>query len=134
MNSLSIPSSQGGRTFSLSKRKRDYFDASISGDSLSAKRTIYSYFYEDAFIELFDYMATNWKGWTGEKTWESVEGELKLTATSDKLGHVTLLINLRNQNSEDNWAVQAPIFLDSGNLDEIARKVRSFFCVSEIQA
>lgn len=57
----------------------------------------------------------------------AIEGDLDLTATSDTLGHIRLDIILRNNNPEDDWKVDAPVYLDAGGLEALASKVRTFF-------
>jgi hypothetical protein len=34
--------------------------------------------------------AKDWKGWVGAKTWKSIEGELRLELTTDRLGQSCL--------------------------------------------
>lgn len=35
-----------------------------------------------------------WRGWDGKKSWRAIEGELEIDATSDRTGHVTLVVRI----------------------------------------
>lgn len=127
MEPVIIKSTRGGRTLTFSNRNGDYFDAELAGDSISAKKGIWGYTDTAFLIDLFDSFARDWKGWEGERHWAAIEGDLDLTATSDRLGHIRLDVVLLNNGSEDDWKVDAPVYLDAGSLDALASKVRVFF-------
>jgi hypothetical protein len=127
MDSVTIKSTRGQRSLTFSNRNGDYFDAEIAGDGISAKKGIYGYTDTALLADLFDSLARDWKGWTEERHWASIEGELDLTASSDSLGHIRLDMVILSNHPEDNWTVTAPVYLDAGALDAIAIKVRSFF-------
>lgn len=111
----------------FSNRNGDYFDAELAGDSISAKKGIWGYTDTAFLIDLFDSFARDWKGWEGARHWAAIEGDLDLTATSDTLGHIRLDVILCNNNPEDDWKVDAPVYLDAGGLEALASKVRTFF-------
>jgi len=77
----------------------------------------------------FDDLAAHWTGWEGERQWSSVEGDLKLVCTSDQQGLVSLNVTLRSGPYLDDWTVQADIYIDAGQLKEIADKIKSFLHV-----
>jgi len=54
-------------------------------------------------------MADAWRGWEGEQSWSSLEGDLAVTAKHD--GHVMLQIQIRD--SLD-WAANAELAIDPG--------------------
>src|ERR1700691_5899488 len=74
----------------------EYLRASLSGSGLKASATGVYLYDAQGLAQFFQDMAANWKGWEGEKTWSSIEGEFGLAATSDRLGHITLRIRLRS--------------------------------------
>ena len=74
----------------------------------------------------FEELASEWKGWTGEKEWSSVEGDFSLSCTSDGLGHVAMRVTLKSGLYEDDWSVQAVIHVDGGQLAELAVKAKAF--------
>jgi hypothetical protein len=49
-----------------------------------------------ALVGFFTDLAEPWKGWTGEKTWHSVEHDLELAATNDARGHCSLSVTIRD--------------------------------------
>src|SRR5437870_13106095 len=74
-----------------------------------------------------DIAAENWRGWHGAKTQESLEGHLRLSCTSDGLGHVTVRVYLRGDMTGADWRVEGSVYLEAGQLDEIARAARENF-------
>ncbi len=46
--------------------------------------------------DFFDGLAASWRGWEGERQWESPEYDLTIRATSDALGHNLLEIVVRD--------------------------------------
>jgi hypothetical protein len=70
-------------------------------------------------------MAESWKGWQGEKVWQSLEGELRIACSVDALGHVkasvTILAGLPRR-----WEVHAVLYTESGALDGLAREAEAF--------
>lgn len=78
--------------------------------------------------EFFASIADDWRGWTGEKTWASVEDELSLRATHDGLGHITIVAELRRTFDPParEWLARGAIQLDAGALDAVARAAAAF--------
>ena len=71
--------------------------------------------YATGFDELtgfFGGLASDWRGWQGERAYESLERDLRLTATHD--GHVRLAVQLHQSNVSDGWSAAAVIRLDPG--------------------
>jgi len=86
---------------------------------------VYAY-YSEGLADVFDEMAREWRGWSGCKHWESLEGELKLSFTADGKGHVTVAIQLSQSLYPDSWRVQATSLIEAGQLDELANSMRQF--------
>ena len=63
----------------------------------------------DGLVRFFRSMADAWRGWEGEQSWSSLEGDLAVTAKHD--GHVMLQIQIRD--SLD-WAANAELAIDPG--------------------
>jgi hypothetical protein len=55
------------------------------------------------------------------------EGELDLRCTQDRAGHVSLRVALRPGPAHEDWAVQATIMAEAGQLEELARRASLFF-------
>ncbi len=76
--------------------------------------------------EWFGALAADWRGWDGQRTWHSIEGTLRLTATHDGLGTVLLYVHLKRSTCEADWAIDGPVWLDAGALPAVARAARAF--------
>jgi hypothetical protein len=76
--------------------------------------------------EFFADLAREWRGWSGEKIWQPIEGGLRLSARHDGLGHVTLRTTLQQDAYPDGWRFEATLKLDAGTLDATARDAASF--------
>ena len=70
-------------------------------------------------------LAENWRGWEGTRSWQSLEGELELSATSDRLGHVALQVRL-DEGAPSRWRAYGTISLEAGQLDSIAAAAKTF--------
>jgi hypothetical protein len=73
--------------------------------------------YANGFDELggfFRGLAADWRGWPGERTYESIEHELRLTATHN--GHVRLAVQLCQSSLPDRygWSASGVFRLDPG--------------------
>jgi len=79
-----------------------------------------------ALAEFFDDLARDWRGWTGDRVFTSVEHDLVLRATHDGSGHVLLWVRLGTHVADDakSWLVSAPLALEAGQLEPLAASVR----------
>jgi hypothetical protein len=106
----------------------EYFNVKLSSPIYFGKKQVYLYDGPKGLIELFDKMAKNCTGWKKEIIWGSIENDLSITAISDKLGHITLKIELQQVNiDEDNWVLKGQILIESGQLEQIANDIKLFF-------
>ena len=133
-DSVVIRSATSSKTLTLSEPESlklpsgtEYFRATLTDDNLSASAKIYAYQPHGHITTLFDRLAVNWRGWSGEEQWASLEGELTLKCTRKKTGKVKLEITLLSGHYEDDWSVQAQVFIEPNQLDEIALEMRQFF-------
>lgn len=68
-------------------------------------------------------LANNWKGWEGEKKFETYESELIIEASHDGRGHIDLQVYLStNQEPRNPWNVKALIELEAGDLERLAKE------------
>lgn len=94
----------------------------------SATRVVWFPLDEPGLDRFFTWCARDWKGWTGTRTWSTVEGEFALTCESDRLGHVTLTVEIASSGGiYDSWTLRARLGLDAGALERIAREFEHFF-------
>ncbi|WP_367312980.1 DUF6228 family protein [Demequina zhanjiangensis] len=92
----------------------DYVSVTIEGPDLSASRQVYGG-WSEGFAHLGRYFATlaeGWRGWDGERTFESVESDLRLAATHD--GRVHLAVMLWESTEPRGWQAQAQLRIDAG--------------------
>ena len=73
-----VNSRDHGATLRLHAYDRDHFIAELRGLNLVAQARVYSYM-STGLAEMFAEMAADWRGWPGEKSWSSLEGELHLS-------------------------------------------------------
>ena len=76
--------------------------------------------YATGFTELvgfFRELAADWRGWRGERIYESMEHELRLTASHD--GHVRIAVQLHRSNLPEEWSASGAFSVDPG--EELTR-------------
>lgn len=89
-------------------------EVSLRTPGLEASLQVVSH-YADDFDELvgfFQGLADDWRGWRGERVYESLEHELRLTATHD--GHVRLAVQMAPTGDPDGWSASGILRLDPG--------------------
>lgn len=121
----SYPSSK----LSFSNFSQDYFDVTLETPSLKATKRVFVYHYRSSngFVEFFEELASGQCPWEGTRSWETLEGELTLSAKCSALGTVVLQVVLLNETAEqDSWSVTCTMYFDSGALSEFARQARMF--------
>lgn len=72
-------------------------------------------------------LAEHWRGWTGAKTHESLEGHLRVSCTMDRVGHVELRVYLRGDMGSSDWRAENTIYLEAGQLEAIAGAAAEYF-------
>ncbi|MEO8881932.1 MAG: DUF6228 family protein [Devosia sp.] len=113
-------------SFSIERRERGevefltrYSDSHFGGQIVSSD------YMSGSPAELFRAMATEWRGWEGEKGWEDLEGRLKLRAVIDSLGHVNLSVEMTRYSPLGKLAGEVNI--DAGQLEDIAIEMEALF-------
>jgi Family of unknown function (DUF6228) len=125
MAALRVESNQDGSFLLIDRAsRRGYYQAELRCRALQAAVEFYG---EDVrpVGDLFSELAADWRGWEGERAWNSLEGEVKLRATHDKLGTAALTVELRSDVYVDAgylWTATGLLFLDAGALDGLARQ------------
>jgi hypothetical protein len=123
---FSIHSASSNKELVLSHRKGDYFQAQLRG-VVESRIRVYSYLKEDHLIAFFKGLAAKVRPWEGELSWESLEGELSISATCSTLGHVLFKVKLWGETgSPEAWRVDTGITYDFGQLMALARSVEKF--------
>ena len=116
------------------RRPIERFKVRLAQADLSADARVYLAETEHHPGRFFDQMASNWRGWTGELSWESVDAALCLRAQQDRAGHVLIRITLSSGSSDADWTVHASLAAEAGQLDALAREAASFFGMASERA
>lgn len=103
------------------------FCVRVTDHNLSAIGQVYAGYAPSHPAGLFADMAAQWSGWPDALTWDSLEGELSLSCTHDRLGHVAIRVELRSGHMDDDWRVKATVLAEAGQLEAIARRAAAFF-------
>lgn len=104
--------------------------ADLRSEGLTATRGVvnnYATGFED-LAEFFEGIADDWRGWTGERDWRSVEGDLTIMARHE-YGHVQLRVGVRDARpgwGNHGWTASADLTIEPGEqLTRIAMDVRA---------
>ena len=88
--------------------------------------------YAVTFNDLIDYLkslAADWRGWQGERSYESLEDDLRLTSSHDGR-HVRLAVTLRQSAVPDGWSASAVLSVDPGEqMSAIASDVEALLSI-----
>ncbi|MEO8002398.1 MAG: DUF6228 family protein [Arenimonas sp.] len=126
MQSIDIKSCDDATTLTFTLLSSDSeqiaFSAQISGAPFVGQVDSSTYFCGPPTL-LFQEMARDWRGWSGTKEWRALDGELSIVASSDSLGHVTLITEMSYQSR--NFTLSAKLILEAGQLDQVLRAVNS---------
>ena len=108
----------------LSQPDRDTYLATLShGDLRSHERV--NHLCEGGFAAFWARLSDSWRGWDGRIEWESLEAQLVLGATSDRLGHVGLEVELCH-GAPPVWSARSWLVLEAGQLESLATQAARF--------
>jgi hypothetical protein len=118
-------SADGTERVELKAVSRDFIAVTVTGANLSASAEVAHIGGGDGLNSYWADLAQSWRGWTGEKTWRSLEGDLAFSATSDRTGPVTLKVTLA-YGAPWRWQTQAVLAIEAGQLDGLAAAALAF--------
>lgn len=121
---LQIRSVSDGSLFEIEPDGSDYLVARIRSPKVSAEIRVWLYEDAQSLVAFFVAMAAQWRGWSDEKAWASLEGELELRATIDRAGHVKIDIRMQNTLGGNPWSLVSSIDTEAGQLEAIAKQAR----------
>jgi hypothetical protein len=127
MDSTVIKSGNTAATLTFSERDGGYFFVTYESPSVKLRKRVWGYTDCEFLVNLFEFIAKEWKGWDGAQEWASIEGEFGISATCDNLGHVMLTITIKEFDGPEVWSSQVSLGLDAGQTENIAKKVGQFF-------
>lgn len=89
-------------------------DLSVTAElqGLRASKDVHDIDGWSALLSFFEELALNWRGWDGDKTFDSLEGDFQLSAKHD--GHVRLSFELTQFERPTTWAAKGELTLDPG--------------------
>jgi hypothetical protein len=121
-----ITSNNAGDRLVIDPDRPDYWTARLECSELQAHHRFYE-IHIDSLAHFLTGLASDWRGWDGERVWKSLESDVELKATHDGRGTVALTVILRNDlfdaRTERGWRAEALLTLDAGTaLDELARE------------
>lgn len=89
-------------------------EVSLRTPGLDASLQVVSHYASgfDDLVAFFQGLAAGWRGWRGERTYESLEHDLRLAATHD--GHIRLAVRMSRTSEPDGWTASAVLRLDPG--------------------
>jgi len=99
----------------------------VTDHHLSAEIDVYAGYLMGHPAPFFADLARQWTGWSGELVWQSLEGELTLRCSRDRVGHCFLRVELRPGQMPVDWRVVATILIEAGQLEGIGRRAGLYF-------
>jgi hypothetical protein len=78
----------------------------------------------------FANLAQEWHGWDGARRWSTHAEQLRLEATTDRLGHVSLHVVLQRSTGE--WTIEGDVALDAGQLAAIAEEAGALLATTNL--
>jgi Family of unknown function (DUF6228) len=103
------------------------FSVRVTDHNLSAVTGVYAGYVHSNPVKLFADMARQWRGWKGELSWSSLDSEMTLACSRDRLGHVAIRVRLRPRHMPYDWQVEATVMTEAGQLEAIAKRATLFF-------
>jgi hypothetical protein len=126
VDTASFKSPEDGSVLSMSVTRRydgeTDFDVSIQTPWFSGKAPA-STIQNGSPSGMFSAMATEWRGWKGEKSWQDLDRRVQFTASTDSTGHVKFRVELEGQDYDSHLNVC--IGFTAGQLEEIATVVKN---------
>ncbi len=119
----------GATRIALSHETTDSVLVTITDSDLTASREVHGSYSGgfDSLATFFMGLADDWRGWQGERVYESLEHDLRFIAEHD--GHVRLRVRLRQSTDPNGWSVDTRLTLDPGEelaslVEDLTRFVR----------
>jgi hypothetical protein len=129
MNHLIIKSTNSPARLEFCEKENDYFSVVFTSPAVTGKLSVWGYTDCEYLVQFFQAIANEWRGWKGIKEWASIEGEFRLEAESDNLGHVILTVHLNDPSEPEPWSAKLSLGLEVNQLEEISKSMSQFFAV-----
>jgi hypothetical protein len=130
---FAIRSSTSSHEFRFARLANDSILAELDCGALSASRRFSCFTDSQGLATLFSELAAFSTPWSGQRVWESIEGDFSLTATCDALGHVTLASRIsHNAGGAEHWHVSAALVCEFGQLHAISLAAAREFAAMQV--
>ena len=125
-----IKSTHSDRQLVFYEHCGEYFHVKLEG-GVKASIRIYNYAPHAQELALwFDELGKHAVPWKGKLSWQSLEGEFKIDANCDSLGHIQFMIFLSDmRGSNEESYIQAGIETELGQLKSISAGAHRFFAI-----
>jgi hypothetical protein len=110
-------------TLRLVEPTPDTYIARLIAAELQAEAAVF-HFGGDYLDKFLADLATDWRGWKGEREWSSLEGTLALRASISAGGEVIIAVSITERHWT--WAVSGNVHIENGRLDSIASDASTF--------
>jgi Family of unknown function (DUF6228) len=125
-----ITSREDGATLRLSCPEESWgsITAEASGSAFSVRIPVYTDL-SPSLPDFFEALLVTPNVGRKEFSWETIEGELKFSASLDSLGHVFLVYHLRSPDIGSNkwWSFTGRLVLEVGTLPDTCKRLRRFW-------
>lgn len=134
MDSVTLTDGHNTVVFSSAKRKLsdhpyagESFVVELNGDGLRINRDVFIFGDQwESLAEYFENLAVNWRGWNNTKTWQSIEGDLRIDATYEQLGHCLLTFDVNGPNQSWRTTLNGFIIAAGEDMNTAAQSVRAW--------
>ena len=128
---FAIQSTHSDRMLVFSGVEGDYFRVELTG-GVNASIRVYGYApHTHDLAHWFSELGKNSKPWEGDLSWESLEGEFKITAKYASFGQIHIMVSLSDlPGAYEEAYIRAGIETELGQLTIISNEARNFFAKS----
>ena len=119
---VQFKSSTNGATiqFLVVRRYNDEVEFSVDVQTpFGSAKTVASTYSSGSPALMFKSMASEWKGWKNEKTWNDLENRVIFSARSDLTGHTAMTVKL----ADDDSSFRTVLYFDAGQLEVMANDI-----------
>ncbi|WP_144660124.1 DUF6228 family protein [Paenarthrobacter nicotinovorans] len=99
----------------------EYLIVTADLGGLRASKRVYDFDGWSALLSYFEELERDWRGWDGDKSFDSLERDFRLSAKHD--GHVRVTFEIENFDRPDPWTAMGVVNLDPG--EELTAAVES---------
>ena len=108
----------------------EFYSVTLASPQMKGTMKVDNAPYGESPVHLLQSIEREWKGWSGEKGWGSLEGEFNLSATSDKTGHIFLNARIHSGFAPPSSCLELELIVESGQMANIVKEAQVFFDAS----